>query len=209
MIVVGPVGPKAARHAVMSWHYSRSMPVGAQQSYGVWEDERFIGAILIGRGASPHLGTALGLGRLEVCELTRVALREHAAPVSQIVPLAISQLRTSSPKLRAVVSFADPWHGHHGGIYQAMGWLYLGTSATANGYRDAAGKLHHQRVVATSGIVRQFGRATRSIPRSSVEPVELPGKHRYVLPLDRGMRRRLVPRCEPYPRAVEVSTATR
>jgi len=185
------------------------MPVGRAQNYGVWESGRFVGAVLYGRGASPHLAPHLGLDRFEVCELTRVALREHEHPVSQIVSRTLPQLRLSSPRLRVVVSFADPLYGHHGGIYQALNWLYLGTSAPAHAYRDGKGRLHHSRVVTGSGVVRQFGKATR-VPRpSELERVELPGKHRYALPLDRALRRRLVRSSLPYPPAVEVSGETR
>jgi len=185
------------------------MPVGRAQSYGVWETSRFVGVVLYGRGASPYLAPSLGLDRFEVCELTRVALRDHDHAVSQIVARTLALLRRSSPRLRVVVSFADPYHGHHGGIYQALNWLYLGLTEPAIAYRDGTGRLHHQRVVTASGIVRQFGKVTR-VPRpDDLERVVLPGKHRYALPLDRALRRRLVADSLPYPPAVEVSEGTR
>lgn len=207
---VAPVGPGAAAYAVRHWHYSRTMPVGTAQRYGVWEAGSFVGVVLFGRGAAPNLGAAFGFGRYDVCELTRVALREHAAPVSQIVPRAVAALRRSSPATRVVFSFADPWHGHHGGIYQAMNWLYLGTTADARRYRDrVTGELHHQRVVTASGVVRQFGRATRAIRPDSCDLVIVPGKHRYALPLDRAARRVLSRAVVEYPHAAEASTVTR
>jgi len=36
----------AARHAVMRWHYSRQMPSCKLVKVGVWEDGRFVGAII-------------------------------------------------------------------------------------------------------------------------------------------------------------------
>lgn len=205
-LLVAPITPTAARYAVEHWHYSRRMPVGAGQAYGVWEHDRYIGCVLFGRGASPHLGTRYGLSPYEVVELTRVALRGHETPVSRVVMLAVARLRASSPKLRLIISFADPYHGHRGGIYQAMNWTYLGTSDPAKRYRHrATGELLHQRVVTTSGVVRQFGRVTRAVRPEETDVVHVPGKHRYALPLDRGMRRRLLPDSLPYP-AAEVST---
>lgn len=211
MIVVAPVSATAARYAVTRWHYSRRMPVGAGQAFGVWEHDRYIGVVLIGRGAARFLGRQLDLGPFECVELTRVALRAHDAPVSQIVTRAIAALRISSPGLRAVVSFADPYHGHHGGIYQAMNWLYLGETKPSRRYVSrTTGELLHPRVVAQSGVVRQFGRVTAARARpDETDLVIVPGKHRYVLPLDRGMRRRLTPYASAYPPAGEVSTATR
>lgn len=199
-LLVAPVGSKAARYAVETWHYSRTMPVGRSVYFGVWEDEQYIGAVIFGRGASPALGKAYGLNVMQVCELTRVALREHVAPVSQIVAVALDVLRRQSPGLRLVVSFADPVQGHHGGIYQAGNWLYLGTSAPSHLWRvRATGELLHQRMVSATGALRQFGRVTRSRRIDECDRIEVPGKHRYVMPLDRAMRRQLAKRALPYP----------
>lgn len=178
---------------------------------GVWEHERYIGAVIFGRGASPTLCRRFDLDRLEVVELTRVALREHDAPVSQIVTRALDVLRSTSPRVRVVVSFADPFHGHHGGIYQALSWTYLGTSEPSKAWRHrATGRVLHQRVVTGSGVARQFGKQTRVATPSDCEQIELPGKHRYAVGLDKPTQRRLRRAAQPYPApAVEVSTVTR
>jgi len=97
-------------------------------SVGVWEGGIFIGAVLFSRGANRHIGHPFNLGQNEIAELVRVALRSHVAPVSQIVSIAVRLLRKQSPGLRLLVSYADPAQGHCGGIYQAMGWEYIGTS---------------------------------------------------------------------------------
>jgi len=177
--------------------------------FGVWEDGRYVGVVIFGGGASPEIGRRFDLARSQVCELTRVALREHTEPVSRIVSQALRQLRQSSPGLQLVVSFADPAHGHHGGIYQAMNWTYLGTSDPSKAYiHRATGKLLHQRVVTRSGVGTQFGRAARVHRRADCDPVILPGKHRYALGLDRATRRQLDALAQPYP-AVEGSTVSR
>ena len=115
----------AAKYAVEHWHYSRTMPAGKNAMIGVWEEGQFLGAVLFGTGAGNATnGRRFGLAqRFEVAELVRVALREHRTPVSRIVAIALRMVRTQSPGLRLIVSFADPYHGHVGGIYQAMGWL--------------------------------------------------------------------------------------
>lgn len=200
MLVVAPVGIAAARYAVETWHYSHTMPVGKSALFGVWEHDRYIGVVIFGRGAAPELGTAYGLTQMQLCELTRVALRDHDAPVSKIVTEAVALLRRTSPGLRAVISFADPYAGHHGGIYQAMNWLYLGTSAPSTMYRNAAGELLHQRMVSKSGVVKQFGKTTTTTKAADCTRIEVPGKHRYALPLDRAMRRQLSRLAQPYPR---------
>jgi len=45
----------AARYAVEHWHYSRSLPCSKTARLGVWEDGKFIGAIVFAWGANRHL----------------------------------------------------------------------------------------------------------------------------------------------------------
>ena len=201
-LVVAPCSHKAARFAVENWHYSRRLPVNPLVRYGAWERDRFIGAVVFGRGGSPNLLRPFGLNQTEGAELVRVALREHDAPVSQIVSQAVRLLKATNPGLRLLVSFADPARGHHGGIYQAMNWLYTGTSQTGRQYVDPdTGRTYHARSVTASGWTWRFGTWERT-PRSvDLIRMEVPGKHRYVLPLDRRMRRQLAPLAQPYPRS--------
>ncbi|KWN78331.1 hypothetical protein WM24_29585 [Burkholderia ubonensis] len=186
---------EAATYAVMHWHYSKRMPMPPLVRIGVWERERFVGCVLFGRGASPMLGAPYGLSQLECCELVRIALTAHTAPVSRIVKLAIRLLRENSPGLRLIVSFADATRGHHGGIYQAGNWLYLGkTAASVEYFHD--GRWKHQREVSGGAFGGQ---------RKIADPTGLPkrrteGKHRYAMPLDDDIRAKLAPHGLPYPK---------
>jgi hypothetical protein len=196
-LVVSPCSRKAAEHAVLRWHYSAQMPTGKLVTFGVWEDGDYVGAILYGRGASPYLLTAYGLDQTEGCELVRVALRRHTTPVSQAVASTLRQLRDVAPGLRVVVSFADPKEGHHGGIYQAGNWVYTGMSNPVTEYL-IGGRWRHTRGA-------YWNAKGREIPKRTA-----PGKHRYVYPLDRQMRRRLSKLALPYPQpADEGSTVSR
>lgn len=206
-LVVAPVGRDAAVYATKHWHYSRSMPAGRAVRFGVWESDRFVGVVVYARGATPVLGAPYGLAQTECVELARVALREHAAPVSQIVAATLRELKRTNPGLRLVVSFADPNEGHRGGIYQAGNWVYTGAMVHKD-YFVVRGKTMHPRSVGSAGW-------RQSLPwlRAHVDPrartVSRPGKHRYVMPLDRAMRRRVGKLARPYPRAVEASEVTR
>jgi len=193
---VAPCSNDAAKYAVENWHYSRILPTGKIVKLGVWEDGKFIGVVLFSRGASPNLGTALELDQTQVCELTRVALTKHTAPVSQIVALALSTLKETNPGLRAVISFADPQQGHHGGIYQAGNWIYTGSSNPVTEY-FIGGRWRH-----TRGAYHD--------PRRPTAPKrEAPGKYRYIYPLDKPMRRTVNLLRLPYPHAVEGSEESR
>lgn len=194
-LVVAPCTVEAAKYAVENWHYSRRMPVFPLVCCGAWEDGRFVGAVLFGNGACPHLVRPFGLPASAGAELVRVALRDHRAPVSQIVSRAVRTLRVGSPGLRLLVSFADPAHGHHGGIYQAMNWIYTGTTKPSWAFIDLdQGIVRHKRILDS----KYKG------PRIDADQrVPLPGKHRYVLPLDQAMRRQLASIAQPYPRKIE------
>lgn len=194
----------AAKYAVEHWHYSRSMPAGKLARVGVWEDDVFRGVVLFGRGAAINIGKPFGLFQTQVCELVRVALREHAWPVSRIVRVAVVMLRRAMPGLRLIVSYADTWQGHHGGIYQAGGWSYLGHRCDRpyriGGYR-VGGELVHPRTLGS-----RYGRGGQSVAwlRANVDPnaeqVMMPEKHKYVLPLDDAMRKQIAPLAKPYPK---------
>ena len=158
---------------------------------GVWEDERYIGCVLFGWGASPYLGRAYSLDLTECVELTRVALRDHRAPVSEIVAKALAHLHKHSPGVRLVVSFADPVQGHHGGIYQAGNWLFTGSSGETEEYLYQ-GKWYHRRTARAAGSRMPLETMPRRIQ---------PGKLRYLYPLDRAMRRKVAPLALPYPKA--------
>lgn len=206
---VAPCGIDAARHAVLQWHYSRAMPIGKLCRLGVWEDDAFTGAVLFGRGANRNLARPYGLGQTECVELLRVALRAHAHPVSQIVAQALRVLAATSPGLRLVVSYADPAVGHHGGIYQAGNWLYLGDSPD-NGVIVLGGQALHNRMLDEKRAhsphpfepeLSRLDWARKYLDRNAQRRA-LAGKHRYVYPLDRAMRRQLRQHALPYPPAV-------
>jgi len=196
----------AARHAVMRWHYSRTMPTAKLVRIGVWEEKKFSGAIIYGIGANRHLARPYGLEATEVCELVRVALapgREH--PTSKCVALSLKLLKRQSPGLRLVVSFADLGQGHVGTVYQAGGWLFLGQSDQS--HFKVRGRVVHPRT-----LYDRHGRGGQSLAwlRAHVDPkaerVPMAPKLRYVMPLDKAMRRQLVPQALPYPKnAAEVT----
>lgn len=188
---------KAAKYACENWHYSGCLPVGKLVKVGAWERNKFIGVVLFGRGATPNLGKPYNLGQDECVELVRVALTKHEAPVSRIVAIAIKFLHRSNQKLRLVVSFADQSQGHRGGIYQAGNWIYNGQGVPAKFYM-IRGKLTHPRSIGAKGFVQNIHGARQIDPAATV--VEVPGKHRYLMPLDAEMRERIAPLAKPYPK---------
>jgi hypothetical protein len=179
---------EAAKYACVNWHYSGCLPAGKLVKVGAWEGCKFIGAVLFGRGASPTLGKKFCLGQDECVELVRIALTAHKAPVSRIAKIAMLWLSKANPRLRLIVSFADPDKGHNGGVYQAGNWIYCGDSPkTVELF--VKGKWVHWR--------GGFYEKNENTPRRT-----MPGKHRYLMPLDDEMRKRIEPLRKPYPKRV-------
>jgi len=194
---------EAAKYAVEHWHYSRRMPAPPYARIGVWERGRFIGVVLFSRGANRDLLRPYGLSGVEGCELSRVALTEHEAPVSRIVTVAVRLLKAASPGLRLVVSFADPEQEHVGVIYQAMGWTYTGQTAPDRAWVNGqTGRRYHSRLVSEngSGYRRQFGILKPSVDSRGLLKVRTAGKHRYLWSLDAETRARIAPLAKPYPK---------
>lgn len=179
----------------MRWHYSRRMPVGKLVRVGAWEDGKFIGVVIFARGNSPSLGDRFGCKQDEVVELVRVALDKHSAPVSKIVAIALRFLRKACPGIRLVVSFADPARGHHGGIYQAGGWTYCGTtSVTKEFWSD--GRWKHNREISGGA----FGQEKKVKSTVGLKTRTQPAKHRYVMPFDVEMKKIVSAMSQPYPK---------
>lgn len=90
--------------------------------------------------------------RFNVYELGRLAIKDGVQiNASMIVPMCIDSFlqerrdRGMSP-IYAIVSYADAERDHHGGVYQAMSWMYCGPSKTSKDfYMDQDGRVRHPR----------------------------------------------------------------
>ncbi len=200
-LVVDWCSYEAAKYAVMHWHYSELMPSKRTKpvKLGVWEGSTFIGTVIFTMGVSASLAKPYGLGRFEVCELQRVALCRHVAPTSQVVARAVVMLKKQSPGIRLIVSFADPFEGHEGIIYQAGNWVYTGTTSESYVYIDQRGNECHPRTVQRGGGKDKFGNTAR-VKENMARRESRPPKHRYLYPLDRAIRRQIAPLAKPYPK---------
>lgn len=193
----------AARYATRWWHYSHAMPGADTVKLGAWEGDTFVGVVIFSRGATPEIGSRYGLKQHEVCELTRVALRDHVTPVSRIIAIALKFLRKRAPGLRLVVSFADTAQGHHGGIYQAGNWVYCGCAET-HAYRI------HGQLVHPKTLHSRYGKGGQSVPwlREHVDPdaarIVAGVKHRYLMPLDDDIRHQVEPLRQNYPKRAKL-----
>jgi hypothetical protein len=191
---------EAAKYACENWHYSKVIPVGKLVKIGAWENGKYIGCVIYGRGANNNMLKPFGLNADEGCELVRIALTKHETPVSKILAFSLRFLKKQSPELRLVVSYADEDQKHHGGIYQASNWIYDGLkNANTMGAFIINGKKTHRKSVHSKGI-KQTITAVRNHLDKNASIFYTKGKHRYLMPLDNEIRQRIIPLSKPYPK---------
>jgi hypothetical protein len=200
---------EAALYACKVWHYSQAIPAGKTIKFGVWYDDRFLGVVIFAAGCNSGLGCQYGLTQFEVCELSRIALREHPDVfVSQVMVQALKKLKEYCPNMKLVISYADFEQGHYGKIYQATNWIFV-EKIPPKRYWVINGKRTHSRTVTAhmKGIARREGRdgvpATIENVRKYLDPLaqrkEDVGKFKYLYPMNKTMRRKLLPLAKPYP----------
>ena len=98
-------------------------------------------------------------------------------------------------------SYADTGRGHHGGIYQALGAVYVGLSEALSGWEHEDGtRLHPRTAVSLFGSQAAASMAQRGYHKV---PDAITAKHVYILPvgpLASAIRERLRPVTLPYPK---------
>lgn len=191
----------SAKYACKNWHYSKCLPVGKLVKFGIWENSKFVGVVIFGRGAAPKLASSFGLECTEVAELVRIALRAHVTPVSRIMAISIKLLKAAFPGIKLLVSFADPTQGHHGGVYQGNGWIYYGMSDSTGGFEY----LIDGKWTTCRSIGAKFGtRITAEVEKRIVFQAKRKAarKHRYAMPLHKSIAEQIHDKSKPYPKRV-------
>ena len=195
---------EAAKYACLHWHYSKAIPAGKMLKIGAWEDGKYIGVVLFSLGANKSIGTPYGLKDTECCELTRIALTDHKHFVSEIMMQAVKKLKELCPGIRLVVSFADPEHGHVGAIYQATNWIYTGMSAAADEYVINGKRIHGRqlRSLKESNPIykHRTSKEFATYLDKNFKSIKGSSKYRYLMPLDKKMRKLILPLAKPYPK---------
>jgi hypothetical protein len=163
-------------------HYTHSVPSGKSHYYGC--DQAII---VFSLPANYNTSTYL-LGRPGnlTWELSRLWAPDGHPPnlLTAAICEAVHAFRTDEPDVIALVSYADPNAGHHGGIYRAASWLYLGQTENRC-WVDSQGKVIPR---------RSFHSGHSFLTKPQIQAmgyteVNLPGKHRYAKGLTRGARR--------------------
>lgn len=202
---------KAVKYACLTFHYAKAVPVNTL-GYNVYNDnDEWCGVILYDTGANNTIGSPYGLNQGQVLELVRVALNGKQECTSKAVAMSLKQLRKDCPLCRLVVSYADVDQSHLGTIYQATNWLYVGTMM--QNVQDSSwivnGKRVHGRMISSwvkqrgglKGLTREQFLHKYYDPKATAYVTQ--GKRKYLMPMDKQIRKKLISQMLPYPKSDE------
>lgn len=115
---------------IKKYHYSHTRPGGADFSFALDWGGKLSGAILFGYMAGNPRGMQVFNEISDPAsyrELMRLVLLDEVPfnSESRFIGWALRWLRDNT-ELLGLVSFADPYHQHTGGVYRATNWIYTG-----------------------------------------------------------------------------------
>ena len=165
---------KAAVEEILANHYTHSVPAG--KSYYL----RFREAIVVWSiPANKNIGKFLLGWPANVWELARLYAPDGHEKnlLSRAISAGVAFIRKAE-RPDALVSYADPNVGHHGGVYRAASWIHHGTCDKTRMYQKDG------QTVAR----RAFHSGKKAMKKSEIEAlgwteIYQPGKHRFVKPL--------------------------
>lgn len=204
-----PATHKAISYACRHFHYSKATPSTITAGYNVYNgNDEWCGVVLFGGGANRHIGKPYGLVQGQVLELTRVALNGKQEQTSKAVAMALKQLHIDKPICRLVVSYADCDQSHLGTIYQATNWVYTGLADKGDTYFIIKGKKTHRKSVHSKMVVIDGKKVhcpeNLDAVKKFIDPCALlgrtKGKRKYLMPMDKAMRKQIAPLAQPYPK---------
>lgn len=174
---------QAAIDLIRECHYTHSVPSG-KSHYIKFEDALIVWSI----PANPNIARFILGYSGNVWELSRLwAPDGHEKNLlTRAISAAVKVIKQlENPD--ALVSYADPNVGHHGGIYRAASWIPHGQSEEVRAYRGKDGEIIARRA---------FHSGNKSMRKAEIEALgytelKLPGKIRYVRPLSKNAKKAL------------------
>ena len=197
---VNPVPAALIRDLITQEHYLHSMPAAARLCFGVYQDDVLAGAIVFTAGARQGHKLLVAARPQEVATLARLWLSDGLPKnaESRVIGVVLRHLRRHTD-WKLLLSYADPSVGHVGIIYQATGWLYLGSSSPTSYVDLGDGQLLHPRTVYERYGSNAIGHLRRTGIPAHRQPVA--SKYRYAYLLDPSWHWRLRETPKTYPKA--------
>jgi hypothetical protein len=180
---------------IVAGHYTHTAPKGSYY-FGLYHADQLIGGAIFGPPSYPKVSSSVWLGGNDsnTTELKRLYIVDALAP--NVASWFVSRCLKGLPvAVEVVVAFSDASVGHHGGIYQATNFRYLGASSPSYHYESADGEYLHKRTIWNQA--QREGVTERALSDGLTRIPDAP-KYRYAYPRSRRARRLIVGL--PYPK---------
>ena len=173
---------------IEKYHYSKSINgCKVSRCYALYNnDDEIVGAMLFG-ALSTTAWKKYAKSENDVVELRRLVCLDTCPrnTESWFISQAIKDLKKTTA-YKICVSYADPYYGHVGYIYQASNWNYEGTTSKDKILIGPDGKRYHSRAMRTKykGRFKPFAIRLQELYKSGkLKEIEIPGKHIYTYTL--------------------------
>lgn len=186
---------------IEKWHYSHSAKGQSPKNcFALMHDGDMIGAMIYGFFSMRNQWKKYSVygidDEFEVIELRRLVCIDETPrnTESYFIGQTIKYLKKNT-NYKIIVSYADPHHGHAGTIYKATNFYHVGMTAPGK-IIDYNGNRHHdksirdinkshfkktgERIPAQSAL-----RLIRALESGEAKMIDTPGKHIYVMPLNK------------------------
>ena len=205
---VSPVPIQRIAAFVEKWHYSSNVNgITQAECFGLFCDGELIGAMIYGKVGMANAWKPYGDSDQEVIELRRLCCIDNTPKCTEsyFIGKTLRWLKQNS-KYQTVVSYADAFHDHSGIIYQATNFLYLGTTPKGkvimyNGrqYHDKTIRTYYTNKYGEKNLKPFAQRIKTALDTGEAKYVITPGKHIYVYPLQKRMRKRFLSKVVAHP----------
>ena len=144
---VRPLAQNVAKEYITNHHYTHGCHNAPGPCYGLYEDDRLIGALLYANPCTDAVRKSVWGPEMKesVIELHRLYI-EDGTPrntESWFIMQCQKRLHEDRPEIKGVLSFADSTEGHVGTIYKATNFHFVGKTSPTYFYVDETGRLRH------------------------------------------------------------------
>ena len=178
---------KEIRDYVEEHHYSHNVNgLKITKCYALYHGNLLSGAIIFGQ-LSTTSWKKYSDNEQDVVELRRMVItdRSKANVNTWFMSRAIKLLKKDTT-VKKIISYADPFYGHVGAVYQASNGVYLGVTNKDVVLVTKSGKRYHSRAMRTKykGELKPFAKRLKEMyEKGELSEVVVPGKHIYFYPL--------------------------
>lgn len=146
--VVLPIDKATARRLVEKWHYAKSATNTGVYTHGLFKrgtEFLFSDCLGVAWWLPPTKNAAIATypegDWRKVLSLTRLVISPEVPKNACSFLLSRSMKMVDKTKWECLVTYADTWQNHTGGIYRATNWEYMGLTKPSTVFVSDSGKM--------------------------------------------------------------------